>query len=376
MDILSGMRIIDFSQNIAGALCTKLLSDLGAEIVKIDAPTCEKQSDFYYKSASVRYLETMRGKKSFVIAFEDEKNKNIINDLIKTSDGIVESFAPGTMKKYGFSYADASALKNGICYLSVTGFGQYGPYAQRPYTDTAIQALCGLMSITGESGGSAMQAGTEIAEEFAGLFSAVGMIGMLRHRQLTGEGQYLDLAQLDCMIHPLENALINYLATGIVPDKIGNRHRVDVPFQDFPTRDGDLLITVNRDNTFAALCRVLGCPEFIDDPRSADCESRRMHVELITGEIAERTKCWNIHSLSDALTEAGVPNAPINTIDKTVASKQINAREMIIEAEHPAVGTYKVVNSPLKFSKTPVKARLHTPAFGEDTIKIKSELGY
>ncbi len=374
MGILNGTRILDFSQTLAGAICTRLLAGMGAEIVKVDSPARGDTPDCAGKDVTVRYLETMRGKRSVIANINDAADKPLINSLIKTADGIVESFAPGLMAEYGFSYEDAAALKGDICYLSVTGFGQYGPYAHRPYNDTLIQALSGLMSITGEPDGPAMKAGPEIAEGFAGLFSAIGMVAMLRHKFRTGEGQRLDLAQLDCMVPPLENAMINYLATGKVPGRLGNRHRIDVPFQDFPTQNGDLLITVNRDNTFAALCRVLGCPQFIEDSRYADCESRRVNVEEIVAEIASRTRTWEIGRLSDALTEAGVPNSPINTVDKTAACPQIKARDMIIEARHPAVGSYKTTGYPLKFSKTVAATRLYTPVFGEDTKTVMHEL--
>jgi crotonobetainyl-CoA:carnitine CoA-transferase CaiB-like acyl-CoA transferase len=259
---------------------------MGAEVIKIDPPAGKATANSFYDNVTPEYTAAMRGKRSVIMDIEQPANKPFLDGLIKISDGIVESSAPGYMKKFGFSYEDAAALKSDICYLSITGFGQYGPYAQRPYNDTVIQALSGLMSITGEPEGRPVKAGTDLAEEFAGLFSAVGMVAMLRHQLRTGGGQHLDLAQLDCMIPPLENAFINYLATGKVPGKLGNRHRVDVPFQDFPTKNGDLLITVNRDNTFAALCRVLDCPQFIVHPRYADCESRRVNADEVVAQLA------------------------------------------------------------------------------------------
>ena len=238
-----------------------------------------------------------------------------------------------------------------------------------------MQAFSGLMSVTGELGGPPMRAGLPMTELYSGLFGAIGTAAMLLHKRNTGEGQFLDISKADCMVAILENAVVNYLAVGNVPKPIGNRHSINVPFQEFRTRDGqDILITINRDNTFAALCRVLGCEELTQDPRYASSELRRQHRDECTQEVIDRVLLWDVKELEQKLNEAGVPCATIQSVDQIVRSENTTAREMLIQGSYPGIGTYTMPNSPFKFTLTPVEADGTVYARGMNTEEALSAL--
>ncbi len=295
--------------------------------------------------------------------------------LAETADIIVENFKPGTMAKMGLAYEDIVKVNPQIIYTSISGYGHTGPYSAKGALDLVVQAASGFMSITGEPDGPPLKAGVSAADLFTGLFAAIGTMAMVRHREKTGEGQYLDIAMLDCMMPVIENAIINYCISGKVPQRIGNRHAVNVPFQDFQTKNGDILITVNRDHQFAALCKVLGCEEMIDDPKYATSEARRQNRQDCVGKIGAILKQWDTKDLSEALTKADVANGVINTIAQIVVDPQIQAREMIVEVDHPPAGKYKIVNSPFKFSKSPVSVQNGSPILGANNREIFKGIG-
>ncbi len=375
MGVLTGMRVLDFTQFLSGPSCTMMLGDLGAEVIKVERPDKELAAGPYLGGERTYDLSIMRGKKSITLNLKDPDQKKLLYKLAETADIIVENFKPGTMAKMGLAYEDIVKVNPQIIYTSISGYGHTGPYSAKGALDLVVQAASGFMSITGEPDGPPLKAGVSAADLFTGLFAAIGTMAMVRHREKTGEGQYLDIAMLDCMMPVIENAIINYCISGKVPQRIGNRHAVNVPFQDFQTKNGDILITVNRDHQFAALCKVLGCEEMIDDPKYATSEARRQNRQDCVGKIGAILKQWDTKDLSEALTKADVANGVINTIDQIVVDPQIQAREMIVEVDHPTAGKYKIVNSPFKFSKSPVSVQHGSPILGANNREIFKGIG-
>ena len=332
MGIFSGITVIDTSVGISGRLCSMILADLGAQVIHIDRPSDSEYMGVEYKGVPIRELNLMRisldigrggncqGGRSADGGYPgNPRHLEILKGLASQAGLFIEDGKPGEAEGAGYGYQDLSEVNPQLCYISVTDFGQTGPKRGMAASDLTLQALTGLMGITGEKDGPPIRAGIPVTSQYTGLYAAVGAIAMLIHKKRAGEGQYLDLAAADCMFTILENAAVNYMAAGKVQDRIGNRHSVNVPFQEFHTRDDkDILITINRDNTYAALCRVLGCEELITDPRYATGELRRQNRDACTQEVISRVLKWNVEELEKALVEAGIPCATINTIDKVV----------------------------------------------------------
>ncbi len=375
MGILTGIRVLDFTQFLSGPTCTMILADLGAEVIKVERPDKSLAAGPYLGGERTYDLSVMRGKKSITLNLKDEKQKNILLDLAKSADVIVENFKPGTMERMGLAYEDIIKVNPQICYTSISGFGQYGPKSEKGGLDLVIQAEGGLMSVTGEEGGRPMKVGVSAADLATGLYAALGTIAMIVHRDKTGEGQYLDVAMLDSVLTLLENAVVNYFANGTIPGRIGNRHRVNVPFQEFSAADGDILITVNRDAAFANLCKILDCEFMVDDPKFATSEARRQNREECVQIIADKVKQWKVDELDKTLNDAGIPSATINTIDKVVNDPQIIARNMVVEVDHPTAGKYRLPNSPFKFSKTPAVVEHGSPILGANNREIFAGIG-
>ncbi len=375
MGILTGMRVLDFTQFLSGPSCTMMLADMGAEVIKIERPNKELAAGPYLGGERTYDLSIMRGKKSITLNLKDPEQRDILLELAKTADIIVENFKPGTMQKMGLAYEDIIKVNPQIIYTSISGYGQTGPNSAKGALDLVIQAASGLMSVTGEENGPPLKAGVSAADLFTGLYAAIGTMAMIRHREKTGEGQYLDIAMLDSMLCVLENAVTNYCISGKVPGRIGNRHRVNVPFQDFETKNGDILIAVNRDHQWAALCKTLGCEDMIEDPKFATSEARRQNREECVERVQKILKTWDTHELAEALDKANIVNGKINTIEQVVNDPQIVARDMIVEVDHPTAGKYKIVNSPLKFSKTPTVVEHGAPILGADNRQILKGIG-
>ncbi len=376
MGIFSGITIIDKSAEISGNLCSMILADLGAQVIHVDTPQDGECGGISYKGVPIRELNLMRGKKRISLDPGSPRHLEILKGLAREADLFIEDGMPGEAADAGIGYEDLRALNPQICYISVTNFGQTGPERMTPASDLTLQAFSGLLGITGEPDRLPVRAGIPVTAQYTGLYAAVGAIAMLYHKQKTGEGQYLDLAAADCMLTILENAAVNYMASGKIQNRIANRHSVNVPFQEFHTKDGnDILITINRDNTYAALCRVLGCEELIEDARYKTGELRRQNREACTKEVIDRVLDWNVDDLEKALVEAGIPCATINTIDKVADGENAKARHMIVEGENDMAGTFRMPNTPLKFSAVPVQVSPRVSLRGQDSQMVLSAFG-
>ncbi len=374
MGLLSGYRVIDFTNFVSGPTCTRLLADLGAEVIRIEKPDKKKGSGPYFGGERTVDLGLMRGKKSVTLNAKDTEDYVILMKLIKTADIIVENFRPGVTSRMGVSYEDVIKVKPDIIYTSISGFGQVGPYKSRGAFDIIAEAMSGFMSITGERTGKPVRAGASIADIFSGFEAAYGTVSMLLNREKTGQGDHLDLAMLDTMFAVLNNPVTAYLNGGGVAQRIGNEHPQDVPWDDFPTKDGTVVIASARTNTFVKICQVLGCEEYSADSRFCNDNVRLQNKEACHAMVRSYTKNWNTKELIDAFNKAGVPCATINSIDEACMDESIISREMIATVKHKTAGQYRLPGSPLKFLKNPVKLVNGTPILGENNREIFSQL--
>lgn len=376
---LQGLKVIDMTRVLAGPYATMLLADMGADVVKIEIPGKGDDSRAYgpyVNGESAYFMSINRNKRSLTLNLKNEKAKSILLELIKDADVLVENFRPGTMEKLGMGYDVLKALNPRLIYAASSGFGHTGPYSKRPAYDGVVQAMGGIMSITGEKGGRPTRVGPSIGDVTAGLFTAIGILGALNYRNLTGKGQKVDVAMLDGQVAILENAVARYFATGTSPKPAGNVHTSIFPFQPFETNDGEIMIAAGNDNLFRKMWQVFGNESVADDERFKTNPLRGENydamVELITIETKKKsTKEWQL-----LLDEAGVPNGPINNIEMIVNDPQIKHREMIVTVEHPVAGTTHIPGVPIKMSETQGTIRKAAPVLGEDSDDILSSLGY
>ena len=371
---LEGIRVVDLTQFLSGPLCTIILADLGADVIKVERPDRPVGAGPYVKGERIYTLATERGKKSITLNLKDSKDRDILFKLIEKSDILIENFRPGTMEKMGLSYEEVKKYKPDIIYTSISGFGQTGPYRYKGALDTVIQAMSGLMSMTGEPDGRPMKTGTSIGDIITGLYAAIGTLAALQYRNMTGEGQYIDIAMLDCVFASLEVAVTNYFSTGTVASRIGNRHQIAAPFQPYKTKDGEIVITANRDPSFKALCRALNREDLLTDERFKTTTSRKINEDALEMELEKTTGTMTMEEIESKLEPVGVPTGRINTIDKIVIDPQIKARGMVMEVNHPLIGPYKVVSSPLKMSKTRPDNYMPAPLLGEHTVEVLQEI--
>jgi formyl-CoA transferase len=361
------------------------LADLGAEVIKVERPKTGDDSRAFgppwLKDASGKettesayFACANRGKKSITIDLAKPAGQRIVRELAARSDVLLENYKFGDLARYGLGYDDLREVNPKLIYCSVTGFGQTGPYRERPGYDFMIQGMAGLMSVTGERddlpGGGPQKAGIPIADIMTGMYATIAVCAALAHRAETGIGQHLDLALFDALTAVLANQAANYLATGKSPGRLGNAHPNIVPYQTFRTADGAVILACGNDNLFRKFCEVAGCAPLADDPRYAANGKRvenRVELTRILDEIflARTTREW-----VDALEAAGVPNGPINTIEQVFAEPQAVARGLRIELEHPLAGKVSLVRSPMRFSATPIEHERPPPLLGEHTDEV------
>jgi glutaryl-CoA transferase len=382
---LSHIKVIDLSRVLAAPWTGQNLADLGAEVIKIERPKVGDDSRAFgppwLKDAngndtteSAYFACANRGKRSVTVNLSRPEGQDIVRRLVRECDVLLENFKVGDLARYGLGYESMKELNPRLVYCSITGFGQTGPYAERPGYDFMIQGMGGLMSITGERddlpGGGPQKAGIPIADIITGMYASIAICAALAHRERTGAGQYLDLALLDSLIAILSNQGANYLATGVSPARLGNAHPNIVPYQTFKTSDGDIILACGNDNLFRKFCEVAGCQPLADDPRFATngkrVENRADLTQLLAEIISQRTtRDW-----VTALETAGVPNGPINTVEQVFQEPQAIARKLKFELDHPLAGRVSLIASPMRFSATPLEHKLPPPTLGQHTDEI------
>ncbi|RKU06240.1 carnitine dehydratase [Candidatus Poribacteria bacterium] len=374
---LDGIKVLDLTRVLAGPYTTMILSDLGAEVIKIEQPGVGDESRNFgpFKNGfSLYFMSVNRGKQSITLNLKTERGKAIFKQLVKQSDILVENFRPGTMKKLGLDYGTLAAEQPSLIYAACSGFGQTGPLAKQGAYDMIIQGMGGIISITGEPDGPPVRVGTSISDITAALFTTIGILSALHHRNQTGKGQLVDVAMLDSLVAVLENAIVRYFATDDVPQPLGSRHPAITPFEAFRSADGHIIIAIGNDTLWAKFCEHVDREDLISDPRfNTNAERTANHSELypILSEIMRQrtTDEW-----ISALEKIGVPCGPINTIDKVVNHPQIKAREMITQVMHQVTGVVEVPGVPIKLSDTPGDVDTPAPSLGEHTIEILTDV--
>jgi crotonobetainyl-CoA:carnitine CoA-transferase CaiB-like acyl-CoA transferase len=385
MGPLSHIRVLDLSRVLAGPWCGQNMADLGAEVIKVERPKTGDDSRAFgppwLKDASGKETKESayfacanRGKKSVTINLSKPEGQKIVRDLAAQCDVLIENYKVGDLARYGLGYEDLKKLNPKIIYASVTGFGQTGPYRERPGYDFMIQGMGGVMSITGERddlpGGGAQRVGIPIADIMTGMYATVAICAAIAHREKSGVGQHLDLALLDTQVGILANQGLNYLATGKAPGRIGNAHPNIVPYQPFKTKDGDVILACGNDNLFNKFCEVAGCQDLAQDPRYSTNARRVENREDITERLAAIFRKRTTQDWCDALEAAGVPNGPINNLKQVFEEPQVVARGMRIELDHAVAGKVPLIASPMKFSGTPLEFKQPPPVLGQHTDEV------
>jgi CoA:oxalate CoA-transferase len=376
---LEGIRVIDLTQVLFGPFATMLLSDLGAEVIKIERPgvgDIARGNGPVVRGLSTYFLSLNRGKKSITLDLTTERGKEVFFKLVGEADILVENFTPGTMEELGLSYEVVRQHNSRLIYIAGSGFGQYGPYAHKPAFDVVIQAMGGVMSITGEEGGPPVRPGVSYGDIAAALFLCIAALAALEERHQSGEGQLIDISMLDCQVTVQENAFVRYLNTGEIPRPLGTRHPVTTPFQAFQTRDGYVAVALRGGvkDQWPLFCAAINRVDLIDDPRFRDGWLRTQHYRELAPILTEVMKARTTKDWLEELERLEIPCGPVNDIAQVASDPQTAARDMIIEVRHPTAGSFKVVNNPFKFSRTPCRTERASPDLGEHTPEVLSRL--
>ncbi len=397
---LNGVRVLDLSRVLAGPWCTQTLADLGADVIKVErpphgthpggddtrgwGPPFLKDENGVDTADAAYYLGANRNKRSITVDISRPEGQALIRQLAMQSDVVIENYKVGDMARYGLDSAQLLALNPRLIYCSITGYGQTGPYRGRAGYDYAVQGIGGLMSVTGparteiaddQPGGGPQKVGVAVADLFTGMYATTAILAALRHRDLTSQGQAIDMALLDTQVAMLANLGANYLVSGAVPQRLGNAHQNIVPYQVFEVANGHLILAVGNDSQFAKFCSVAGRAEFANDSRFARNADRVRNRGVLVPMLAELLRARTRADWLAALEAAGVPCGPINDLGEVFADPQVREREMTVALAHPLAGELHLVASPMKLSVTPVQYRFPPPLLGEHTDAVLGEIG-
>ncbi|MFN7236885.1 MAG: CaiB/BaiF CoA transferase family protein [Brevundimonas sp.] len=382
---LAGVRVLDLSRVLAGPWATQTLADLGADVIKIERPGTGDDTRQWGPPFTTRadgspgdaayFLCANRGKKSVELDIASPEGSAAVRRLAADCDVLVENFKAGGLKKYGLDHASLSAINPRLIYCSITGFGQDGPRARQAGYDYMIQAMGGLMSITGQPDGTPgaepMKVGVAVVDLFTGLYAANAILAALLYARATGEGQHIDIALFDVQAAMLANQATNFFVSGVAPTRMGNAHPNLAPYQPFPCTDGMVVIAVGNDGQFRQLCAALGAPDLGTDPRFASNADRIAHRAVLTAELSSLTAACDMAGLMSRLEAAGVPCGPVNTVDQVFAESQAAHRGLVVEQTRPDLAApVRTVASPIRLSRTPVAYDRPPPALGADTDEV------
>lgn len=391
---LDGLTVLDLTRILSGPFCTMMLADFGADVIKVEQPVtgdpargngpfltkdadgkqiaAQAQGDDAYSSY---FMSINRGKRSIAIDLSKPKGKELLLSLAEKADVLVENFRPGTMQKLGLAYEAFQVRNPRLVMASISGFGQTGPYSQRPALDVIVQGMGGMLSITGEPGGGPVRPGASIGDITAALFTTVAIQSALLERERSGFGQYIDISMLDCQVSIMENAFMRYFTLGEVPQRIGTRHPSSTPFQAFETSDGHVVVAIMGGSTdqWPLFCAALDLPDLIDDERYATGWGRTQNydelIPLIKGAMLQKTNVEWVEILS----AMGIPVGPVQDIGEVAQDPQVNQREMFVELDHPSLGPVRFTGNPMKLSRTPSGPTRIPPDLGEHSAELLQE---
>lgn len=375
---LEGIKVLDLTRVLSGPYCAMMMADMGADVMKIEPPGLGDDSRAfgpYVNGESAYYMSLNRNKRSMVLDFKNPKHKEVFLEMVKEADIVIENYRPGTMEKLGLGYKEVlSKINPRLIYLEISGFGATGPYMKKPAYDVVVQAMGGIMSITGADGGEPTRVGASIGDVAAGIFGYGAAMTALYTRTITGKGQAIDVSMLDCQVAMLENAISRYQTTGIAPGPIGNRHPSITPFVDFKAKDGKVIVGVANQKLWKLYTDLIGRPDLFDDPRFATNLDRTNNVEALFEQLRPEMEKRTVDEWIAALEEKGIPCAPINDMARICNDPQVKAREMLVELEHPVAGKMQVPGIPMKFSETPGAIRTAAPLLNHDIYEILNDL--
>ena len=381
MGALDGVRVLDLSRVLAGPWCTQLLADLGATVIKVERPVEGDDTRSWgppWRASSVApdtqwatyFMSANRGKRSVAIDIAKPEGAALVRALARQSDILVENFKVGGLAKYGLAYDDLRAENPRLIYCSITGYGQDGPYAERPGYDFIVQGMGGLMGITGVADGEPMRAGVAVTDLMTGMYACTGILASLHQRERTGEGQHIDIALLDVQVATMANQSVGYLGTGRNPHRYGNAHASIVPYQAFATKDGNITVAAGNDGQFQKLCAALGAPGLARDPRYATNGNRVANRDTLVPQLQLLLAPWEMAEILARLDRDGVPAGPINTLEQVFANEQVVHRGMAFTQHSDTLGDIPAVRCPLRFSESAVGSSLPPPALGAHTRDV------
>jgi len=375
--MLEGIRVIDFTNTVAGPGCTFFLADMGAEVIKVERPGLGDEARLFppYKDGtSASFAVLNRGKRGVVLDLKKPRAVELFKELTAVSDVLVENYRPGVMKKLGLDYEVLKGINPKLVMCSISGYGQYGPLSHLPAYDAVLQAMSGLMSTTGFPDTPPTRAGTLIVDISCAFYSAFGVCAALFARERTGEGEYLDVSMYDVAINLLEAKFVDYTVTGNIPQRTGNRYPYVTPFDAYATRDGYVMIICVGDQPFHNLCNAMGKPELADDERFKDIMARNAHepeLKKVIEEWASTLTCSEVWAL---MQEHGVPGAPVNDIKSVVENPHTAARGMLVDLEQPGAGTITIFGSAMKALGSEIRPRGPAPTLGQDNRWLLEEI--
>ena len=373
---LVGLKVLDFTQILAGPFCTALLADLGAEVIKIEPPKGDEYRRIgpFRSGESALFLLVNRGKKSVRLDLKSDDGRAAVHALARDADVVVENFRPGVAARLGIDYPTLSALNDHLVYASISGFGQLGPNANRPSYDLIAQASSGLMHMTGEPDGQPMKVGESIGDLSAGLFASWATLARLYERERTGRGGYVDVAMFDALFSLMPTAIAQWMFGETSPERVGNRHPLSTPFGAFRARDGHFIIAVLNDGQFKALCSAMGRMDLSEDDRYATDELRTRNEAELRAAIESWSTRHRVAEIVDQLTAAHVPSSPIQTMEQAIESAQVAARGLLTRHRHPVAGDVPAMEQPVQFAGVARGDVQPAPALGAHTREVLAGL--
>lgn len=379
MSPLAGMKVLDLSQIMAGPYCTMVLADLGAEVIKVEKAgkgDDSREMGPYVKGESASFVHINRNKQGIVLNLKDPQGREVLYDLARWADVVVENFRVGVTKSLGVDYETLSGINPRLVYCSISGYGQTGPYSRKGGFDLVAQGVTGMMSMTGEAGGRPLKAGIAVYDIGAGITAVYAILAARIHQMNTGEGQHVDISLAECGLPWFIWEAAAYFTNGTVPMATGSRHRVSAPYQAFRTGSGYIVIGAANQRTWERLCTsVLGRPELITDPRFATNSDRLAHVDELEELLEQEFRKADAATWIARCEESGVPCGPINNFAQALEDPHFKARNMVEEVDHPILGRMKMLGIPTKFSRTPGRVNTAAPTLGQDTDAVLQRLG-